>query len=327
MTKSIRSTAQCEAAANNSVSRGRARQGHNRSGVPPPQTSALGILVAAAISISFSPIIVKLLGRHLIGPISIAFWRTLIGGLILVVIAKLEHKTLRLAAVPLTWCLFTGFFFSLDLTFWHYAIIDIGSGMATLLANTHVLATAVISYLVFKEKITLRYKLAAPAGIVGLALLVGVLSQEVAFTPLYLRGVMFGLGSALMYAFYMVGIKKARDHHSETAPAAIMAWICLTAAVFLSIGSFFEKKPSLPPNLVAAALLLLLAVVGQALAWWGIVHSIKKIAIHHAALILLLQPSLAMLWGYLLFNETLAVSQLMGAAITLTAIYVGSIRK
>jgi drug/metabolite transporter (DMT)-like permease len=287
----------------------------------------MGILVAGAISISFSPIIVKLLGRHLMGPISIAFWRTLLGGLILVVIARLDHKTLRLAAAPLTWCLFTGFFFSLDLSCWHYAIVDIGSGMATLLANTHVFATAVISYLVFKEKITLRYKLAAPAGIIGLALLVGAFNREVAFTSLYLRGVMFGLGSALMYAFYMVGIKKARDHHSETSPAAIMAWICLTAAVFLAVGSLFEKNTTLPPTLGAAALLLLLAVVGQALAWWGIVYSLKRIAIHHAALILLLQPSLAMLWGYLFFNETLAVSQLTGAVITLTAIYAGSIRR
>jgi drug/metabolite transporter (DMT)-like permease len=305
---------------------------------------------------SFSPIIVKLLGRNILGPISIAFWRTFIGGMALILIAKLESESgqykirpykgfrgerrgehcvhpafsdrpLHMAPAPMAWCLFTGTFFALDLALWHYAIIYVGSGMACLLGNTHVFATAVISWLVFKEKLTPRFLVAAPVGIGGLALLVGVFSEKVVFTPLYIRGLVFGFLTALLYSMYLVGIKKASDHKSRPVPAAIMAWICLTAAVFLAVGSFFENKPALPPNFRAVSLLMILGIVGQALSWWGIVHSIKKIAIHHAALILLLQPVLAMVWGYLFFNEALAVSQILGAVITLTAIYAGSIRK
>lgn len=319
---------------------------------------SVGILVTAAICMSFSPIIVKLLGRKIIGPTAIAFWRTFIGGMALVLIALLESKSgeyknrpspykgfrgeprgepcvqpafsgrlLHMAPAPMAWCLFTGTFFALDLALWHYAIIYVGSGMACLLGNTHVFATAVISWLVFKEKLTLRFLVAAPAGIAGLALLVGVFSEKVVFTPLYIRGLVFGFLTALMYSMYLVGIKKASDHKSHPAPAVIMAWICLTSAVFLAVGSFFENKPSLPPDFRSVFLLVILGVIGQALSWWGIVHSIKKIAIHHAALILLLQPVLAMIWGYLFFNEVLAVSQIIGAVITLTAIYAGSIRK
>jgi drug/metabolite transporter (DMT)-like permease len=276
---------------------------------------------------SFSPIIVKLLGRNIIGPTAIAFWRTFIGGLALVLIAKLERKSLGMAPAPMAWCLFTGTFFALDLTLWHYAIIYVGSGMACLLGNTHVFATAVISWLVFKEKLTLRFLVAAPAGIGGLALLVGVFSEKVVFTPLYIRGLVFGFLTALMYSMYLVGIKKASDHKSRPSPAVIMTWICLTSAVFLAVGSFFENKPSLPPDFRAVSLLMILGVIGQALSWWGIVHSIKKIAIHHAALILLLQPVLAMVWGYLFFNEVLSISQIIGAVITLNAIYSGSIRR
>jgi drug/metabolite transporter (DMT)-like permease len=290
------------------------------------RTRAVGVLVTAAICMSFSPIIVKLLGRNILGPTAIAFWRTFIGGMALVLIAKLERKSLHMAPAPMAWCLFTGTFFALDLTLWHYSIIYVGSGMACLLGNTHVFATAVISWLVFKEKLTPRFLVAAPVGIGGLALLVGVFSEKVVFTPLYIRGFVFGFLTALMYSMYLVGIKKASDHKTRPAPAAIMAWICLTSAVFLAVGSFFENKPSLPPDLRAVSLLIILGVIGQALSWWGIVHSIKKIAIHHAALILLLQPVLAMIWGYLFFNEVLAASQIIGAMVTLTAIYVGSIR-
>jgi drug/metabolite transporter (DMT)-like permease len=44
-------------------------------------------------------------------------------------------------------------------------------------------------------------------------------------------------------------------------------------------------------------------------------------------LALLLQPTMATVWGFMFFSEILGPLQLLGAAVTLTAIYFGSIRK
>ncbi len=290
----------------------------------PEHTRALLILVAGAFTISFSPVIVKLLGRDVLGATAIGFWRTIIGGLVLMLIAVLQRQRLRMAVAPASWCIFTGLFFALDLAVWHRSILYIGAGMATLLGNTHVFLTSAAGFLVFKETLTRRFLLAVPMAFFGLILLIGVMSESVQFTGPYIRGVILGFLSAGCYAFYMVGLKKATDHPSHPGPAPIMTWICLSAALFTGVGSFFEEESFMPPDLRAFGLLLLLGVVGQAIAWWGIAHAMKRVAIHHTALILLLQPALSILWGLLFFGETLVFSQIIGAVITLSAIYVGS---
>ena len=293
----------------------------------PTRTHALIILVLGAVAISFSPVIAKLLGRETLGPTAIAFWRTFIGGVALVAIALFQGQSLKLSKTPLLWCLFTGLFFSLDLHFWHHAILYIGAGMSTLIGNTQVFATATVSHFVFKEKLTRRFIIAAPAGVFGLALLVGIFSQKVTFTPLYVKGVVFSLFTALLYAAYMVGLKKATIHKSAPGPASIMAWICLSAAFFLAIGSYLAPEPFWPQDLETVGFLLILGIIGQALAWWGIAWAMKRIAIHHTALILLLQPVLAIHWGVLFFGEALVATQVVGAVITLSAIYAGSVKR
>ncbi|MFH2055304.1 MAG: EamA family transporter, partial [bacterium] len=73
--------------------------------------------------------------------------------------------------------------------------------------------------------------------------------------------------------------------------------------------------------------LLLLALIAQALGWWAIFTSLKKVEASRAGLILLLQPILATIWGVLFFAEHLAWTQMLGGVVTLAAIYVGLLRE
>ncbi len=294
----------------------------------PSRSRSLGLLVLGAFGISFSPVLVKMLGIGVMGPTAIGFWRTLFGAVSLVLIAVLSGKAkqLRVPRPVMIWCIFTGFFFFLDLSVWHRSILYIGSGMSTVLGNTQVFASSILCYYIFKEKLTLRFLAAATAGLFGVVLLVGVLSEEVVFTPDYVKGVILGLLTGLMYAMYIVGIKKAGSHSKAPAPLAVITWICVSATFFLGIGSIFEEGTFLPPDVEAVAVLLGLGVVIQALAWWLITYAMRGVPVHHASLILLLQPVLAVLWGYLFFNELLVLLQIIGAVITITAVYVGSLK-
>ncbi len=296
---------------------------------PLTSSRAAGLLVLGAFGISFSPVFVKMLGMGILGPTAIGFWRTIIGGVALALIALVSNKAKRLLLpLPvLAWCFLTGFVFFLDLSIWHRAIIYVGSGMSTVLGNTQVFASSILCYFIFKEKLTLRFFGAAAAGLCGVSLLVGLLSAEVAFTPEYVRGIVYGLLTGLMYALYMVGIKKASSHRSTPDPLAIITWICLSSALFLGLGSMAEEGAFMPPDLRAVAVLLGLGVVVQALTWWLITFAMRGIPVHHASLILLLQPVLAILWGYLFFNEVLASLQVVGAFITIFAVYFGAIQK
>jgi drug/metabolite transporter (DMT)-like permease len=83
----------------------------------------------------------------------------------------------------------------------------------------------------------------------------------------------------------------------------------------------------LPPGLAALGILFSLALVAQALGWWAIVSALPKLKAARGGLVILLQPVLATVWGVIFFAEHLTVLQVFGAALTLGAVYFGSMRQ
>lgn len=285
----------------------------------------LAILSAGAVCISFAAIFVKLLGMDKMGLTAIAFWRTLFGSAILFTWSALRHDRLTLTASVMRWSVLAGFIFFLDLFFWHRSILYAGAGMATILANTQVFGTAVLSFLIFKEKLTFKFFAAAVCAVAGVALLIG-LGSEIELTVRYLKGIAFGLLTGIVYANYIVVVKIAGQSESKPSFLTLMAWVSLFSALFLGIVGLLEKGRFMPPDLISVFILFALALVAQALGWWAIASSLPKIAASRSGLALLLQPVLATVWGVFFFHEYLTPVQIGGALITLVAIYAGSVR-
>ncbi len=285
------------------------------------------ILVFGALCISFAPIFVKWIGEARLGPTAIGFWRTLFGGLALIVISLLRGRTLKISPRLIAFSALAGFVFFADLWVWHRSIVFCGAGMSTILGNTQVFATAVISHHLFREKLGLRFMGAAVTAVLGVVLLVGILSEDVAFTERYLQGVMFGLLTAVAYAHYLTVIKWTGHKSPIPDVVTFMAWTSMFSALFLGIAAAIEPGPIMPPDVSAWLLLISLGIVAQALGWWAIAGSLAKIPVARAGLVLLLQPTLATVWGALFFGERLVLLQIAGAVLTLAAIYYGSLKE
>ncbi|UCC44266.1 MAG: EamA family transporter, partial [Candidatus Zixiibacteriota bacterium] len=88
-----------------------------------------------------------------------------------------------------------------------------------------------------------------------------------------------------------------------------------------------ESEPFLPTRWQAIVPLVGLGLMVQVLGWWTITSVISRVKTAQAGLILLLQPTLATVWGALLFAELLTPMQIAGAVVTLAAMYVGSTQK
>ena len=287
----------------------------------------LALLVFGAVCISFAPIFVKWIGEARMGPTPMAFWRTFFGAVTLILIALLRGDSLRLPARLYKFAAMAGFVFFLDLFVWHRSVLFAGAGMSTILGNTQVFASALLSWLLFKERLSLRFFIAAVSGIVGVVLLVGVFAEDIAFTPRYLHGITFGLTTGLCYASYIISLKAAG--HREKIPHVVpfMAWVSMTSAFFLGAASLIEGGPVLPPDTSSWLLLISLGVLAQAIGWWAITTGLGPTVASKAGLILLLQPILAMVWGVIFFAEQFTLTQVIGAGVTLTAIYYGGLRK
>ncbi|MCB2229571.1 DMT family transporter [bacterium] len=292
---------------------------------PPRFVPPMVTLILGALLISFAPIFVKMIDTESMGPTAIAFWRNLIGGLALVVLTLASGRSLILPAKLWKFALIAGFVFFLDLFVWHKSIIYTGAGMATILGNTQVFATAVFGVVLFHERLTVRFIIAAVSAMVGVVLLVGV-GGEVQFSTSYLKGVAFGLATGLCYASYLITLKRASHQSDRLDPIVFMTWVALISAGFLGIAGLIEPDPILPPTLRDLAVVAALGVVVQAAAWIMIVRSMALLEASRTGLVLLLQPTLATVWGMLFFAEQMGPTQLIGGAITIVAIYVGSLR-
>jgi len=283
-------------------------------------------MLFGAICISFAPVFVKLIGEHRLGPTAIGFWRVLFGSAVLFILAIARGNRPLLSAKLMRFAVQAGFIFFLDLFVWHRSIVYSGAGMATILGNTQVFATGLLSFLIFSDRLSVRYFVAAGTGIVGVFLLVGVMSEEVAFTSRYLHGIAYGLATGLVYANFLITLKWASNRVGIPDVVTFMAWTSLFSAVFLGTSAVIEGGPIVPPDTRSWLCLIGVGVVAQAFGWWAITSSLAKIVASRAGLILLLQPTLAMVWGVIMFSEQFTHWQLVGAVITLTAIYYGGLR-
>jgi drug/metabolite transporter (DMT)-like permease len=292
--------------------------------IAPPGGPLLTLATGAAI-VSFSPILVKAAGQWGMGPTAIAVWRCLLGALFVAGLAGILRARMSAPRSVMGLLVLAGLAFALDLFVWHRAIVLTGAGMATILGSVQVFGTAVLSAALFREALTGRFLLSATAALGGVVLLVGV-GSDVAFTPDYMKGIGYGLATGLLYSVFLVSLRTAGRRSRDLSSLVSLFWFSLIAGLLLLGISGVESTNVLPTNWQAWTLVALLALLAQSLGWWTIARSLPRVEGAAGGLVLLLQPVLATIWGVLIFGETLAPLQIAGAAITLVAVYLGSVK-
>ncbi len=284
-----------------------------------------------AVLISAAPILVGLLETYRIGPSAVGAWRLLIASAAFWALGGLlwpARLRLRGRAMP---ALVSGVLFALDLGVWHRSILLAGAGMATILGNTQVFWTSVAGRALFGDRLTWLFRLAAAIAFVGIGLLVGVGSAEVTFGASYLRGVGWGLLTGVVYASYLISLKRATDGvaQAQTVYAllgegvGLLAWITLVAGLLLFGAAWLGGEVLVPSEPWGWLYLVALAIVVQVVGWASIYVSLGQQPASRSALLLLIQPVMATLLGAAILGETLTWLQGVGAVLAIAAIYLG----
>ena len=285
---------------------------------------ALGYIIFGAAMVSFTSVFVEL--AH-VGPTVSAFYRMFFGGLILLAITLARGDRLWLGWKSLGIPVLCAFLFSLDLFFWHRSINFVGPGLATILGNMQVFFVALLAVWFLKEKLGWRLMVAIPFAVLGLFLIVRTGWGEEGGTVK--MGVLYGLLTALSYAFYILVLR-----HSQSAGQKLryslfanMAWISLMSAVMLGITVLAEPQARFTiPDLQSWGALIGLGIMGQVLGWIGISKGLPQVDASVAGLALLLQPALAFMWDIWFFDRSTTGLEYLGAGIVIAAIYLGSSR-
>ncbi|MCF8064655.1 MAG: DMT family transporter [Desulfarculaceae bacterium] len=257
-----------------------------------------------------------------VGPATSAFYRMLIGGLVLAIWARLRGKALWGGWVGLGLACLAGILLALDLAFWHRAILLLGPGLSTILANFQVFVVAGVGVLILGERPGWRLGAAIPLAMFGLWLLVGGRWQELG--PDYHYGVGLGLLAACAYASYLLSMRWAVRRVGgldSMANVAVMSLVCAG----LLLAEVWRSGESLAVS--SAWDWSWLAVYGLAChagGWVLISLGLKQVAASRAGLVLLLQPTLAFCWDVLFFGRPTSLLEAGGALLAVAAIYLGA---
>jgi len=270
---------------------------------------ALAVLVLGAAVIGLAPILVRLADA---GPSAVGFWRVTFALPLLFLMAQ---KTDGGVGGAPRLALLAGAAFALDLGFWHYAIAFTSVANATVLTNLTPVVVTAVAWLVFKQRPRNLF-VAAVALAVGGAWLMAVgrgVHAPGSNPPL---GDAFSLVTAVWYALYFLAVSAARGTVGATR---IMFWSGMASAPLLLLAAVLLGEDLLPKSAGGWAACLglgLMHVAGQGSIAWAL----GRLPAATASVVVLVQPVVAAMLGWMLFAEALGPVQALGAGIALAGV-------
>jgi drug/metabolite transporter (DMT)-like permease len=277
--------------------------------------------VLGALTIAFSAIFVSLAD---VSPATAAFFRCAYALPPLALLAFMERRRYGPRAPGqrrMAWI--AGIFFAADLVLWHHAIGEVGAGLATVLGNTQVVFVPIAAWLLLGERPGARVAISVPIVLSGVVLISGVFDEQ-AFGNDPLLGVVFGLGTGLAYAGFLLAQRHANaDTRRPGGPlfdATLSAAVC-SLVIGLPLGEL-----DLVPTWPAHGWLLLLALAVQVGGWLLISISLPRLPAAITSVVLTLQPVGSVLLGIWILNELPSPMQLVGVALILVGLVVTTLR-
>jgi drug/metabolite transporter (DMT)-like permease len=270
--------------------------------------------LAGVVGISFSAIFVRLSEAS---PSTAAFFRAAYALPLLALLwLPVRHRDRRSPRVRLT-AVLAGAILGADLAAWHRSIESIGAGLATVLGNTQVVFVAFAAWWLYGERPRRAAWLALPVMLVGVVLTSG-LGATGAYGDDPLRGVAFGMLTAVLYTLFLLVIRSAS---SGDAPV-VGPWLDATAGTLLGVWLLGLIDGGLDYAFIwpAHGWLIALAMVSQVFGWLLITRAMSHMPAVETSILLLAQPMLTVLWGSILLDERLSVLQGAGVALVVSGI-------
>ncbi|WP_228259450.1 DMT family transporter [Siculibacillus lacustris] len=284
---------------------------------------ALAALLAAAVAMGVSPVFVREAG---VGPFTSAFYRVFLALPALAAWAAWERRAPRSDGTPVVdpgWTrsiLLAGVFFTVDLFFWHLAVLHTTIANATLLATMAPVWVMLFS-LVIGERVTAAMTLGLAICVVGGALLVG---SSWHLAPERLLGDLYGVATSVGFGLYFLAVRVAR--RTASTGIVLLRSTVVTAALLGIVAAVAENR-WIPGTLGGVLALLAMANVshvgGQGLLGWALGH----LSAAFSSLVIFLEALAAAFFGWILFGETLGPWQFAGGAAILLGIWIARPRE
>lgn len=252
----------------------------------------------------------------------IAFVRGAIGMLFLLLVIACKRQKLNFAAIKknlLLLCI-SGAFIGANwiLLFEAYRYTTVAT--ATLCYYMAPVFVIILSPFILKEKLTAKKMLCTLSAFIGMLIISGVSNDANSG----IKGVIFGLGAAILYATVVI-FNKFIKGISDTEKTLIQ--LGSAAVTILPYVILTENVTSLSANVACVILLIIVGIVHTGLAYTLYFGSIEHIKAQTAAMLSYLDPVVALILSALLLREGFTFAQLIGSILILGAAFISEIPK
>ena len=267
------------------------------------------MLVIGACVLGLAPILVRLSAA---GPAATAYWR-LIFALPMLALPALGQSGVLWR--PSRFALLAGGAFALDLSFWHYGIAYTSVAKASVLANLTPIVVTGAAWLFLRQRPAPLFLVAVAISVTGAAIL--ALSKGAGVTgPNPLLGDMLSTVTSVWYALYFFAMSAARQRQGA---AQVMFWSSLAGIPLLFASAWLLGERLVPATAggwLACAALGAVHTGGQGSIAWAL----GRLPPATAAVIVLLQPVVTTVLGWILFGEMLTPWQVFGGTLALAGV-------
>jgi drug/metabolite transporter (DMT)-like permease len=278
--------------------------------------------VLGALVIAFSAILVDLAD---VTPATAALYRCAYALPILGALAWGEHRRFgprsarerRLAAAA-------GLLFAVDIMVWHYAIEDVGAGLATVLGNLQVVVVPFLALAVLGEQVPRRILVALGPVCCGVVLVSGALEHG-AYGANPARGAVLGIATGFAYAAYLL-VQRQGSMDLRRPAGALFEMSLVAAAASLAFG-LAVGVDDLAPAWPSAGWLITLALTSQVVGWLLITFSLPRLPAALMSMILTIQPIASVGLGAVLLGQDPSALQLCGVAFILGGVVSVAVRR
>ena len=253
----------------------------------------------------------------------LACFRGLSGALFLVIPAFIQKKKLRnnIGKKNFLILIATGILIGLNwlLLFEAYNYTTVAT--ATLCYYMEPTIVVLLSPLVLKEKLTVKKSLCALAAIVGMVFVSGVIEGGgMSFTDF--KGVLFGLGAAVLYSAVVLTNKKVPgiDAYEKTTIQLFSASIILVPYLLI-----FEDFTAIKLNALAIIMMIIVGLLHTGIAYAMYFGSMDGLQAQSIAIFSYLDPIFAVILSAVLLREPMTLFGIIGAVLIIGAAMISEV--
>jgi drug/metabolite transporter (DMT)-like permease len=283
-------------------------------------TLAFLALLGAGVAVGFSPIFARLSD---LAPLASGFYRLAFAVPAIWLAIKISGGDLQhlstLSSGDRVRLLLAGVAFAADIAFWHLAIAQTTILEATLLSSTVPIMVAVVSVLLFGEKLKPLFVIGLVVALAGVAALAAQRTGAAVTPPNRLIGGIFALLAASFFAAYLLLVANVRR---KCSTGTIMFYTTLISALAMLPFAFAMSPAMLSASLNGWLILIALAVISHAGGQGLVTFALAHLPTSFSSMMGLMQTAVAAVIAWILLSEPLTLMMLASGAAILAGVWI-----